>query len=703
VGIHKLQDRVEKNKFLKLRLQLSHSRLKRVGKFRTAFCCQLLIVSLMVALSPNAFSENSQDLTDLPIESLLNMDVYSASKFTQKKSDAPTAVTVITAQDIKDYGYRTVADIVQSVRGLYINNDRNYNYVGTRGFSIPGDLNTRVLVLLDGYRLNDATYDQGPLGTEFPVDVDLIERVEYLPGAGSAIYGNNAFFGVINVITKSGKDYKGKGVEISGRVASYGTDQERASFGKHFDNGLEMLVSATRYDSKGENRISFPELNALGATSNGVFDNAERLFGKFSWEHLTLEAGYSKRNKGLPIGNYQTVFNDPRGQNGDQHVFFNLTYDNLIADHLELYARAYHGRYDYPATFVYDNPPVTVNQGEGLSRWWGTEVRFTSTHIDGHKIMLGGEFQDNYHLSNNFIDVAPADPETLVSFNKSTNRYNIYLQDEMLLRDNLILNAGVRYDHLSYAGDAINPRLALIYKPWENTAFKLLYGTSFRAPSPYELYYKDPFQIANTELKPETIKTYEGIIEYQPDRTLRLTAVGFHYEIKNLIQLIAQPSKTPGEDPKNQNINTGINKAWGAEFEVEKLWDYGSRLRASYTWVNAYDGSNSQQLINSPTNLFKLNFSTPLFEHWLRAGVEAQYTSGRTGLEGTHTAGYPLFNLTLTSGDKLFKGPLSGLEISGSIYNLLDREYASVASDEFIQHFIPQNGRNLRLVFSYRF
>jgi outer membrane receptor for ferrienterochelin and colicins len=271
---------------------ISRSTLKAV------WCYSIIAFTAVICFkAPIVHSEDQPDLYEMPIESLLDIEVYSASKFTQKKSDAPTAVTVITAQNIKDYGYRTVADIVQSVRGVYVDNDRNYSSAGTRGFSISGDPNTRILVLLDGYRLNDATYDQGPLGTDFPVDVDLIERVEYLPGAGSAIYGNNAFFGVINVITKSGKDYKGKGVEVSGRVASYGTDQERVSFGKHFDNGLEMLLSATRHDSDGENRLFFPDLNAPetnnGSTSHGNFDNAERLFGKFSWQHLTFEAAYS--------------------------------------------------------------------------------------------------------------------------------------------------------------------------------------------------------------------------------------------------------------------------------------------------------------------------------------------------------------------------------------------------------------------------
>lgn len=668
---------------------------------------RLFLSTALCLVSLSVYAETVPDLADLPIESLLNMEVYSASKFPQKKSEAPTAVTVITAQDIKDYGYRTLAAIVQSVRGVYVDNDRNYSYAGTRGFNIPGDVNTRVLVLLDGYRLNDATYDQGPLGTEFPVDVDLIERVEYLPGAGSAIYGNNAFFGVINVITKSGKDFKGKGAEASVRVASYGTDQERLSFGKHFDNGLDVLMSATRYDSEGENRLFFPELDTPethnGVTSYGEFDNAERLFGKISWRHFTLESAYSNRNKGLPTGNYNTVFNDPRNQNGDQHVFFNLSYDNLIADDLTLYARVYHGRYDYPGAWVYDDPPITDYRELGLGRWWGSEVRLVNTHFDNHKLMIGGEFQDNYHLWNEFVAVNPLNPVPADGFHQSTNRYGLYLQDEMTIRDDLILNAGLRYDSLSYATDTINPRLALIYKPWNNTVFKLLYGSSFRGPTANELYYTDPTTIANPNLSPEKIKTYEAIIEYQPDRTWRLTVVGFHYEVKNLIQIKETLSPIAGEESKNQFINLGINKAWGAEFEVEKLWDTGSRLRASYTWVNAYDSGNDQQLINSPGNLAKLNFSTPLFAHWLRTGIEAQYTDSRMGRDGVKTAGYPLFNLTLTSGEKLFDGRLKGLEVSGSVYNLLDRSYASVVGDEFVQHFIPQNGRNFRLVFSYRF
>jgi outer membrane receptor for ferrienterochelin and colicin len=102
---------------------------------------------------------DKQDLTALPLESLLDMQVYSASKFPQKVSEAPAAVTIITSADIKDYGYRTLADILRSIRGLYITTDRNYSYLGVGGVGRPRDYNTRVTLLVDGYRANENKYD----------------------------------------------------------------------------------------------------------------------------------------------------------------------------------------------------------------------------------------------------------------------------------------------------------------------------------------------------------------------------------------------------------------------------------------------------------------------------------------------------------------------------------------------------------------
>src|SRR5437867_11878528 len=132
-------------------------------------------------------------------------NVENACNYRQKASDAPASATIITADDVKKYGYRTLADILQSVRGFQVSYDRNYSFLGVRGFN-RGDFNSRILLLVDGHRINNSLSDSGFIGTEFILDTDLIERVEVSRGPGSSLYGNNAFFGVINVITRKGRD-----------------------------------------------------------------------------------------------------------------------------------------------------------------------------------------------------------------------------------------------------------------------------------------------------------------------------------------------------------------------------------------------------------------------------------------------------------------------------------------------------------------
>src|SRR6185436_13609357 len=125
--------------------------------------------------------------------------VYGASKYEQKISQALSSVTIVTSDEIKKQGYRTLAEILRSVRGLFITDDRAYSYLGIRGFGRPSDYNSRVLVLVDGHRMNDNIYDSVLIGTEGVVDVDLINRVEVIRGPSSSIYGDNAFFGVVNI------------------------------------------------------------------------------------------------------------------------------------------------------------------------------------------------------------------------------------------------------------------------------------------------------------------------------------------------------------------------------------------------------------------------------------------------------------------------------------------------------------------------
>jgi len=199
-------------------------------------------------------------------------EVYSASKYIQKVTDAPSSVTIITSDEIRKHGYRTLADILRSVRGFYVTYDRNYSYVGARGLLRPGDYNSRILLLVDGHRMNEPVYDLVYIGRESPIDVDLIDRVEVIRGPSSSIYGTNAFFAVINVITKTSAAMKG--LEVSGELASFGTQAGRLSYSHRFNNSVEMLLSGSLYGSQGQQRLFFQKFDSP-ANNNGIAQNAD--------------------------------------------------------------------------------------------------------------------------------------------------------------------------------------------------------------------------------------------------------------------------------------------------------------------------------------------------------------------------------------------------------------------------------------------
>lgn len=663
------------------RKQICHAILRYVG------------LACLSGLSAGSYGAES-DLGALSLEQLLDVEVYSASKLAQKTTEAPASVTVITAADIRDYGYRTLADILRGVRGINISYDRTYSYLGMRGFGRTGDYNSRMLLLVDGHRMNDPVFDTAALGTEFSVDVDLIDRVEIVRGPGSSIYGSNAMLGVINVITRRGRDIDG--VVVSGEIASFGTDKERLTWGGQNENGLEWLASATRYRASGQD-IYFPE---FGGTAHGLDrDHYDSAFGKWSWGGFSLTAAWSNRNKGMPTAPYRTDFNDPNANSRDGNAYIDFGYAGALGKRWEFSSRLFIGRYVYdgiyPYTYTQGNP-VTLNKDVTRAAWWGMETKLVG-HFDGHTLVSGFDYQDNRHQDQANFDINP-----FVSYldeRRSSTRKGIYLQDEITLTSGLMLNAGLRYDHYSTVGGALNPRLAVIWSPRPATTLKWLYGTAFRAPNDYERYYAVAPQKANPNLRPEKATTYEFSVEHYLRADYRVTASAYRSQVSNLIDQAVDP----GDGLLVFENREGID-AKGLEFEVEKLWSGGARLRGSYAWQQAKDEATGARLVNSPQHLAKLNFAVPLFDTGWRGGFEFQYVGARKTLADAKANAYLLTNVTLLN-EQLTRN----LALSASIYNLFDSRHVDPGGPELIHDSrvfldtVPGDGRSWRLKATYRF
>ena len=244
-------------------------------------------------------------IADLTLEQLMDVTVdrvYGASRHMQKVTQAPSAVSIVSGDEVTRYGWRTLGDLLRSVRGLYVANDFNYSYVGVRGFLRPGDYDTRLLVLVDGHRMNDNIYDAAYVGPEAAFDPATVDRVEVIRGPSSSIYGSSAFFGVINVVTKRGAQLEGG--RVAADVGSFGTREGSLAYGKKF-GAVDWVASASYLDRRGRGAIYFPEFDprrsALPEAANdGIAQNADgervqRIATSLAWRDVTLSAFASRR------------------------------------------------------------------------------------------------------------------------------------------------------------------------------------------------------------------------------------------------------------------------------------------------------------------------------------------------------------------------------------------------------------------------
>ena len=646
----------------------------------------LLLCVSTVALAPA--QTDPRDLSETSLEDLMKIEVYSASRHLQSSTEAPSSVTVITADQIQKHGYRTLADILRTVRGFYVTYDRNYSFVGIRGLNRPGDFNTRVLLLIDGHRLNDNVYDEAMTGTEFPLDVDLIERVEVIRGPVSSLYGANAFFGVVNVMTRKGRDVGG--LEIASEAASFNTYQARISYGRRLPH-LEFLFSGTFFGSRGHNRLFYPEFNAPESNNGWAMhaddDQVGSLFSTVRVKDFTLQALAASREKGIPTASYGTVFNTSGSRTKDAHSYFDLRYEHTFSQNWNLLARVFYDRYLYYGTYVYaseENPTgISPNKDAVDGKWWGTELQLSKTFLKRHRVTVGSEYRNNLHQYQSNYDINPP----FIYFTDQRKSFTVatYLQDEFSITKSLVLNAGFRYDYYDNIHSSASPRAALIYRPARSTALKFVYGTAFRVPNVYELYYVSFDELANPQLSPEKIRTFEFVWEQTLNKNLSFSSSLYQNKLDHLIGLQTTA------DGLLQFANIDRAQSRGLELELNGKWPDGWEGGLNYSIQRTEDATTHQTLTNSPRNLAKLNVVAPLWRKKLFAGLDMQYTGRRVTPQLGHVAGTPVFNLTL-----LARQLGKHATLSSSIYNLLDRTYFDPGSAEHVQSAIQQDGRSFR-------
>ena len=638
-------------------------------------------------LSPDETTVEVGDGTQASFHATLRYQpppVKAASKTLTSIDDAPASVTVISGDEIRAFGYTTLPEALRAVRGIFVSDDRQYSYLGIRGFSPPGDLNTRVLILWDGHPMNDVWAGQGYAGRELSMDLSEVERIEIVRGPGSALYGTGAFFAVINVVPRDSLGRRNAEVQ-AGVGGEQGWSAHAA--GAFKQGGASFLLAGGAYEAKGA------ELTDLGSLGKVTGLDGERAFGgsaRAHWGPFTLVAKVNRRSKDIPDAPFDTAVGVAGTDVNDTRGFAELRFEKTLGPGA-FFARAYYdgSRYRGHWPYLLSDGSIERDSDSGGADWIGTELRYRLPLLANNALTVGAEAQDQLRVEQAVFSAGDVPLAT-----QKRTLLSTYLLDEWRPARWVSLSAGLRIDkYLDLADAPITPRLGLVLRPYEGGVTKLVAGQAFRVPDVYELDYGDGglTQIPGGSLLPERITTFELEHTHALADELHLTVAAYHNRISNLVVLgqEAGPAQcgSPGAQVACLQYQNSKRTLFATGAEAELRWQPGrfTLVDLSYSYVRLGGGFDSIDA-TAPAHLASVRVLLPLSES-IRLATQGSYQSDRRDpLSGTKAGEALLVDLGVS-------GEVDHLRYFAGVKNLFDERYSLPLGTTFSTPALPQYGR----------
>ncbi|KQY81043.1 TonB-dependent siderophore receptor [Pelomonas sp. Root1444] len=637
----------------------------------------------LVALAlPAAAAPASDTADDAALEALLKREVQGPSRYAQSLMDAPASVSVLERETSNALGHQTVGDLLARLPGVYLSNSRTYSALGLRGFNRPGDYSSRVLMAVDGQRVNDAIYDQGLPQLELPVMAEWVKRVELVHGPGSSVYGSNALLGVVNVVTLNGAD--APGLTAQGSIGELGLRRVEMHYGASAAADQDLFVGLNLQRSAGEN-LYLPELGTPDGWVRGLDGERQAaLLAKLRHGAWRFSLNAVRREKDAATAPYGTLAGVPGTTYSDSLVLGEVAYDPGWQDDVRRSVRLSVAGYDFRGRYVFEQAPDLVNKDVARAQWTTLEVRILWRGLLNHQVMLGAEVRTSpYGLQRNY-DVEPH--ASVLDSNVTQDSAAVYAQDQWRLSSALHLTTGLRLDHVRGFAPALSPRAVLAFRPDERESLKLMWARSFRTPNLYERFYEDggATQLSNTALKPERVNAVEAAWEYLLPSGHAFSANAYYTRMSRLIELVPLDDAV---DALVQYRNIGRVSLRGVDLGVEQRSASGWLWRTSASWMDARNEAGAR-LTNAPTWMLKGHAITPQWQRW-QLGVEWNLLGARLGrVEVPSTSS---INAHLSY--RLNARQSLALHVN----NALDRRNLDPATPDTVLSSIPQPGRTLRL------
>jgi iron complex outermembrane receptor protein len=568
---------------------------------RCATYAALALVSLALSSPELALPSDGPpvEIGTVDLEKLLDLSVTSVTLGEEPASEAAASTFVLSGEDIRAQGFRTLQEVLRSIPGLFAYRDDLFPSIGVRGVGLPIDYTTRFLVLVDGHPLNNSVgIGQSYIGRDFPVPLRAVRRVEVIKGPVGSLYGPTAFLGLVNVVTAGNEPELGAWAEMDaaqGRLlpGTLGFQVARRV------GEVQVLVSGEGFRSGGYTYV-FPEL--VSATDRAAppggrvagMSSADAIggYGRLSWRELTLVGACNRASSGMPTAPYSSQLLDDRNRLATRTCYGQLTYERAVFGGASILARFAYDDFDYEDRFIYAPPPDSWGTYRDLAsaRWSTAEARLTWRPAQRTLLVAGAMGQHHDTLQHSFAEGLPtvlADPENGVGVGKILNRWltlDTYLLAEQGVGEHVRLHAGLTLYLNELFGNRVTPKAAVIWTPDENHVFKAVYSEGFRAPTASEAFFEDGTDfLANPSLRPETVRSFELIAERRLGRAARLTLSVYQDDYRGLIQYVtvARPGLEGPPDPENPADFRQIGQNQGS-----------LRLRGGELALNLHLGAN---------------------------------------------------------------------------------------------------------------
>lgn len=599
--------------------------------------------------------------------------VVGAAKREQSLGNVASAVTVLTASQMRRFGYRTLAEALASVTGVYMTDDRSIERVGIRGVQLLGDANTRLLVLIDGTPLNEPWSQYVDSSYALPVHIDDVSRIEVIRGPVSSIYGTNAFLGIVNVVTRAAD----KAPPVYGRtsVDTLASAGGNAGFAM---GGVNRQVRGTvSFLRRGGETIDYAGFADAGEDPRTDADGLQSINGSVvaTYDRLFFQVRASSRSRELPGAPFDAVVGDDGNKNTDQVVVSEVGYTHEVADELSLTGRLYASAYQYTGDLQYEGEGF---RSVGESLWYGAELR---SLLDLSAAMPGdGKLDLTTGVAGELAQTSSTsgprgDDAMSVDIEQDFDIQGIYSELFVAPTPWLGVSAGLRYDRNSLFDDKLNPRVALFLTRGKRYGAKLLYAEGFRNPSIFEAFFEDNRRFLpacspncstnGTTLFPEEIVSYEGVVWVRPTTGTKLRVSGWNWDLTSLIERrrVTDPA-TLSERLQYQNLARLVSRGVEAEASYRDTTGWFGYTNVAYAEVtrNQIDDPRPP---NSPSVVAKLGLSTPavLGTH---LSTDVRFVGSRaTRDELVDTDPWVGWNVTLYAPD------LSGFDVTLSLRNVL--------------------------------